>query len=309
MHIFKFTAFASVFVYALLIDWTLLMIQLAILAVYYVFSWIISKKHFTSIRKKTSLATWNSPGDPSVFNNLEVDASLLDAFIEKYNSSNPDSKISYTHIGLKAMGYALKSVKNLNSTIAFGNFVPIDDIDISCLVDVGGVNLATMVVKKCDKSSVSEIKTQMNGKVAAYKKKKDGDFNKQMSIINSFHSSIVGFLLEVSSFVSYAIGREIKVLRIKKNSFGTALFTNVSSMEIYNSFAPLVPFTKAMCVVLMCKPRMRAMVDENGSFVAKKIMNINVTFDHRYCDGVHASVIIKNMYYFFKNLDLLAQNK
>lgn len=309
MHISKITIYGSVFLYALLFNWKLLSIQLLILAFYYGNSWLISKKHHTSVRRKTSIGTWNQPGDPSVFNNLEVDASKLDNFIEAHNKKYPEARVSYTHIMLKALAYSLKQVKGLNSTIAFGNFIPIDDIDITCLVDIEGKNLATMVVKDCHRLNILEIKKQISGKVAKLKTRKNKDFNKQMGIVNFFHSSILSMILELCSFLAYHLGLDIELVKIKKRGFGTALITSVANMEIYNSYAPLVPFTKAICVILICKPRMRAMVDENNEFVAKKMMNINATFDHRYCDGNNASVVIKSMYSFFDNIETLAYQK
>ena len=300
------TAILSVYVYALIYNWDLLKILLLFLGGYYVMAFLVERENPTSMRKKTALSSWNSPGDPTVFNNLEVEASKLDSFIERHRRKFPDQRITYTHIVLKNLAYTMKSIKGLNSVVAFGGFRPIKDVDISCLVDVEGSNLATLVVNDCNRQTVGEIHDQIKARIKRLKTKSDKDFNHQMGIVRALHSSIVSCILELSSFISYYLGRDIKPLKIRKFGFGTAIVTNCSSMEIYNSFAPLVPFTKAMFVVLICKPRMRAVVDEQGQVVARKIVNINVTFDHRYADGSDASRMVKNMYHFFDNMDTLA---
>ena len=307
MHVFKFITMMSVFLYGLIFDWKLLLIQVALLALYFIFSCVFGNRlSKTTTREKMAIASWNAPGDPQVFNNLEVNAKYLDQFILKHNQANPELQITYTQIILKALGYAFNRRREVNSTIAFGNLVKIKDIDVNCLVDIGGKNLASMLVRNVDGLTVTELKKQMQGKVGKYKRNKDKDFNKQMGIINSLHSSLVSVILELTSTFAYSFGLNIPCLNVKKRAFGTILFTNCTKMEIYNSFAPLVPFTRGVCVVLLCKPRMRAGVDEKGNLEAQKIMNINVTFDHRYCDGSRASKLIADMYHFFKNLDTLA---
>ena len=306
MHIFQCTAIFSIFAYALFYNWNLLKIQIGFLIAYYVMSYLIEKKYATPLRKKTAISTWNSPGDPQVFNNLEIDVEILDSFIAKHKKKFPDEKVTYTHLALKSLAYTIKSIKNLNSTIAFGSFKQHDDVNISCLVDINGSNLAPMLVKKCDKLSVGEIQQQMRNKVKILKTKRDKSFNHQMSVVKLLHSSIVSLILSFTSFISYALGKDVTFLKIKKFGFGIAIVTNCTDMEIYNSFAPLVPFTNSIFVVVLCKPRMRAIVDEKGNIVAKKIMNINVTFDHRYADGYQASLMVKSMYHFFNNMDTLA---
>lgn len=306
MHIVKTTAYFSIFAYALLYNWKLLQLQLLFIIGYYAMSYIIESKNPTPIRKKTALATWNSPGDPSVFNNLEVETDKLDNFIKKHKQKHPEQNLTYTHLMLKALAYTIKSINGLNSTIAFGSYRKIEDVNISCLVDVKGTNLAPMLVRNVNRLDVGQIQQQIKDKIKYLKTKRDKDFNHQMGIVNFLHSSLVSALISFSSFISYYLGMEIKPLKIKKYGFGTAILTNCTDMEIYNSFAPLVPFTKAMCVAVLCKPKMRAVVDENGNIVAKNIMNINVTFDHRYADGYQASLMVKNMYHFIDNMDKLA---
>lgn len=306
MHILKVTAIFSIFLYAFFYNWDLLKIQVLFLSAYYIMSYLIEKQNPTPLRKKTALSTWNSPGDPSVFNNLEIEYSKVEDFISKHNKKHPDQKITLTHIYLKCLAYTLKSIRGLNSTIAFGSFRQIEDVNISCLVDVEGQNLAPMMVTKCDKLDILGIREQMRRRLKKLKTRNDKDFNHQMGIVDRLHSSLVSCVIELSSFIAYCLGRDISSLKIRRFGFGTAILTNCADMEIYNSFAPLVPFTKAICVALLCKPKMKAVVDENGQVVAKKMMNVNVTFDHRYADGYQASLMIKNMYHFLNNLDELA---
>jgi hypothetical protein len=55
--------------------------------------------------------------------------------------------LTYTHIGLKAIGEAFDDVR-VKGYIAWGKFVPVTDVDVSCLVSLDeGCDLASMLVK------------------------------------------------------------------------------------------------------------------------------------------------------------------
>lgn len=113
-------------------------------------------------------------------------------------------------------------------------------------------------------------------------------------------------MIELTTFISYSVGVEIGAAKVKKYGYGTAIVTNCSKMEIYNSFAPLVPLCRTICVVLICRPKFRPFVGENEQVVTRKIMNINITFDHRFANIKEVSCLIKNMHYFFNHMDVLA---
>ena len=71
---------------------------------------------------------------------IEIDSAIVDSFLEEYNSKNPDSKLSYTIIGVKSLGEMMKN-GNFSKCIKFGNVVKIPP-KLIVLVDVEGKNLA-----------------------------------------------------------------------------------------------------------------------------------------------------------------------
>lgn len=183
MHVFKLAAIFAIYIYALFFNWHLLKIQLIFLGGYYFMALIIEKNNPTTIRKKTALSSWNSPGDPSLFNNIELEASKLDSFIEKHNKKYPNHKVTYTTLVIKALAYAVKSIKGLNSTVAFGGFRQIKNLDVACSVDIEGRNLASLLVKNCNLLDVGQIYHQMRSKILMLKTHKHKEFNYQKKLI------------------------------------------------------------------------------------------------------------------------------
>lgn len=294
MHLFTFTSLASTFIYAFLYDWRLLSIQLTIISLYYLGARLRSRGK-TTTRNKIQMGTWGAPQDTSAYGTIEVDCGIIDDFIEKYNQKNPDARISYTHFFMKLIGMSIAKAPRINGTIAFGEFVPFEGVNVNTLVDIDGKNLAGVTVQNCDSLSLSEIRTKTNSKVKALKTKKDENVKEQMKIAKMLPSSIMACLLEISTFITYNLGLDFKALRLKKYQFGNVVITNVTKMGINHVFAPLVNFTRSICIVVLCSPEDRVVVDENKEMVVKKMMNVNITFDHRYADAAAVQPVIKEL--------------
>jgi pyruvate dehydrogenase E2 component (dihydrolipoamide acetyltransferase) len=65
------------------------------------------------------------------------------------------------------------------------------------------------------------------------------------------------------------------------------MITNVGSFGLTTGSAPLLPFSRCPIVVLLGEVHDRAVV-RDGVVVARPILPIGVTFDHRLLDGYQA---------------------
>jgi pyruvate dehydrogenase E2 component (dihydrolipoamide acetyltransferase) len=83
------------------------------------------------------------------------------------------------------------------------------------------------------------------------------------------------------------------------------------------AYVPLVPYTRVPIFIAPGAVK-EAPVVENGKVVVGKVMNVNASFDHRFIDGFHASVLsntlremLENPFESFDKLDeeLVAENK
>ena len=250
----------------------------------------------TSTRKKIAISTWKAPEDPSLFGNLEFDCEKIDNFLNSYNKKNPEAKLTYTHFFMKVMGVGFTKSPTINGTIAFGNFIPFEGVHVSTLVDVEGKNLVSVTVNDCDSLSLPEIRKKANGNIKKMKMKKDENVKEQMKLINLLPTPIVSCVVQISSFVSYFLGKDFKPLKLKKYQFGNILVTNISSIDLDFAFAPLTNFTGAVMVVVICKPKEKIVVNEKKELVVRKMININITVDHRYGEGATLEPIIQEMY-------------
>jgi pyruvate dehydrogenase E2 component (dihydrolipoamide acetyltransferase) len=77
-----------------------------------------------------------------------------------------------------------------------------------------------------------------------------------------------------------------------RDPFGGVTVTNIGSLGLDIAYVPLVPYTRTPIFIAPGAIRDEAVV-EDGKVVVGKVMRVNATFDHRFIDGYHASVLSK----------------
>jgi hypothetical protein len=97
-------------------------------------------------------------------------------------------------------------------------------------------------------------------------------------------SSITGVVGQLIAFISYNLNLPIPPIFIKKNHFGSVLLTNVSGFGVDNVYGPICSFTRNIATFVLCSPSLKPVVHEN-EIKARKMLNVMITFDHRYQDG------------------------
>ena len=70
---------------------------------------------------------------------------------------------------------------------------------------------------------------------------------------------------------------------------GYASLINLIDYGIEDVTPPAIYYFKSVFVTTMCKPIKKAMVNEEGQIVVRKIMKFNFWVDHRYADGADAN--------------------
>jgi pyruvate dehydrogenase E2 component (dihydrolipoamide acetyltransferase) len=85
--------------------------------------------------------------------------------------------------------------------------------------------------------------------------------------------------------------------------------TNVGSLGLDTAYVPLVPYSRVPILLALGSVRDSPVV-RDGKVVVGKTMKVNATFDHRFIDGFHASVLsrvvrdwFEHPYQRFDNLD------
>ena len=104
------SVFLSLLIYGWFCDTKVLWIWTSIFGVYNIIAFSLGHRKANGVRKTIRIATWDCPRDPNVYLKLEIDLTITDKFIEKYNKEHKGvRKLTYTHFALKAIGLGLKA--------------------------------------------------------------------------------------------------------------------------------------------------------------------------------------------------------
>ncbi len=181
---------------------------------------------------------------------------------------------------------------NSSGTIQFGNFIESNDKDVHYLVNVDDTNVYPILIKAADKKGIVEISREISEKIKKIKKKNSEEYKYQMNTFNKIPFFLVKPLIMLVSFVSYQLNSDFKLMKIKKQQFGSLGGTNIMKMG-RTFWAPLNRLVQSSCLFTINTPTMKPIV-KNGEIVIKKMLEICITFDHRYADGAQASKLIDN---------------
>lgn len=304
MNFWAFSFLLSNLIWSLLFNFSLLKVYFGLITIYLTFGFFIGLRAKNSFRRKMQISTWDDSGDPCLYARFEIDMAPVEKFLEDYNKINPENKISLTLVFTKAIAMGLSASRENFGKLAFGNYVPADSMDIAFLVDVQGENLANALLKNVDKHSLRELNFQLKSHVKEFKTGKNKQLNTQINLLQYIPSFFVQLLLRFGSFMSYDFGISFPLGDLKANNFGYGVVTNITSFDINDSFAPLVPFLKTAFVATMNTPVLKAVV-VNNEIVTRKIMNLNFTYDHRFVDMCDLGVISKTFESVLKNPEVL----
>ena len=127
-------------IWGLFYDFRFILVYVGLLLAYQLLHMWRGRGKKQSLREKLALALWGNTGNPTILARIEIDCEKVDDFLAKYNAQNPDSKLSYTIIGVKSLGNMSKD-GTFSKCLKLGNIVKIPP-KVTVLVDVEGSNLA-----------------------------------------------------------------------------------------------------------------------------------------------------------------------
>ncbi len=260
-------------------------------------------KNFTKLQnpspwRRLSLATWKAPNDSSVYGTMTVEATPLLAFLEKINKTSP-VKITITHVVAKAVALTLKKYPDINGIVRFGNIYLRQSVDIFLQVAVAETlkdrpDLSGAKINNCDQKSLLDIAQELIGQSQKIRQKEDPNFKSSHNLFKKVPSLVLSWGLRLASFLIYDLGLSIPKLGLPSDPFGSAMITSVGSLGVPPGFAPIVPMSRVPLLLCVGETTDRPWVVEK-KVEARPVFDINVTFDHRFMDGLTGSRMYKYM--------------
>lgn len=212
------------------------------------------------------------------------------------------TKVTLTHVALKAIGHAMSKVPGTNGKITFGKFTAFPTVDVNTLIDLDGSDLAQVTVTGTDQKSITEMSNETRDIVRKIKTKKNMDHQERTKAFNFLPDWMVSIALQAGGFLAYNLGIGIPALKMKRHGMGSFLLTNVSSLNYKEAYAPLCNFTRNAATCVLCTPHWQWLLDDNGqNGKSVEVCNFMWTCDHRFIDGAAGSKLIDAVNEVFNN--------
>ncbi len=275
----------------------------------------LTRKDKVASFRKMAIGTWKTTYDPTVYGTLTVRMDKAMQYIEKFREVT-GKRLTVTQLVTKACAEALRRCPDANAILRFNKIYLRKHVNISVLVvqtdqGDGKVDLTAAKIEDADQKTLLQIVDEMNATIEKVRQRKDVALEKGKSTIQMIPFMFMNLFLKLLGLLMYTFNIDLSFAGMPRDAFGSLTVTNVGSLGLETAYVPLVPYTH---VPIFVAPGMvkDVPVVEDGKVIPGKVMNINASFDHRFIDGYHASVLSKtlremmeNPFEFFDKLDTL----
>ncbi len=276
------------------------------------------KKTDVSSFRKIAIGTWQTAYDPSVYGSMEIrmDAAMryIDAFRKKTGK-----RLTVSHLMAKAVGAVFLEVPDANAVLRWnrvylrrriGAFFQVAMTDEG----LGKADLSGATVYDVDQKSLVEICDDFEAKVDKVRARKDEALESTRKTFLSIPYLFLNVFVKLLDFFCFGLNLDLRWAGIPNDPFGSVMITNVGSLGLDTAYAPLVPYSRVPIVIATGAVKEVPLVD-GGAIKIGKVMKVNATFDHRFIDGFHASVMarvlrewLEHPYEHFDKLDDVAES-
>jgi pyruvate/2-oxoglutarate dehydrogenase complex dihydrolipoamide acyltransferase (E2) component len=256
---------------------------------------LVRKRRLSAFRK-IAIGTWRATGDSSVYGTIELRMDRALEYLAAFNAKT-GKRATVTHLVGKAAAAALRATPEANAILRFDRLYLREDVGVFfqvALTDGGPdeIDLSGLIVHDVDKKSLAELCDEFRERVELVRARKDRSFERTRQTMKRVPAFLLRASLRLISFLAYTLNLNPSIFGVPRDAFGSIMITNVGSLGLDVAYPPLVPYSRVPILLAIGAVR-NAPVAEEDRVVVGKVMNVSVTFDHRFIDGVHAAGMAK----------------
>ncbi len=246
--------------------------------------------HRLSGWRRIADAMWGAPNDPQIYGSLDVDATNLASYLSSLRAAG--HHVTVTHLVGHALAHAIARVPEINVRLLRGYAVPRRTIDIFFISAVdGGHDLSGVRVDRANEKSVIAVARELDERARSQKQGRDPDLARAKRSMQALPKSVLRAALRVSAFLASDLDLGLRGLGLTPSPFGSAMVSSVGMFGLPTGFAP-ISWMYRVPVLLLVGEMSEKPVVVDGNIVARTILPISATIDHRYVDGWHVSKLL-----------------
>lgn len=239
--------------------------------------------------RKLAAAMWKPPNDPHIFGFVDMDATPALELLERYNARGEGPRVTITHMVVRALALLLGRHPEVNAKIGWGSILQRPRVDIFCQVSTdSGRDLSGTKLQQVDHLTLAGIAGRLGASAREIRHDRDPSYRRSRGLFKSLPLWALRIVLVLLSFLSNRLNLHLPRLGMPRDPFGSAMVTSVGMLGVDSGFAPFTPIARCPIILTVTRIKQRPWVDEAGQVVARPVLRLCGTFDHRVIDGYHA---------------------
>ena len=258
-----------------------------------------------STGQRLAAAAYAAPHEGKIFGTIEVDASEALRFLKQKREEGV--RLTMIHMVVRSAALALRDVvPELNRMIRRGQLYQRPTVDIFVSVGMNrGRDISGFKISRADGKPLEEIGREI--KSAALRMRR-GDqaigLMRIRSVLEAVPTPLLRPAMQLIRFLLMDLGVSLAPLGVPEDPFGSLLVTDIGSFGLDVGYPALLPLSSASCIVAVGQVSQRAVV-RDGEVVARPILTLSGTFDHRIADAYHAGALVRAARHYIEHPELL----
>ncbi|MGM0578574.1 MAG: 2-oxo acid dehydrogenase subunit E2 [Myxococcota bacterium] len=239
--------------------------------------------------RRMAMAAWDKPGDPTIYGYMDIDARAGQRRIDALRAEG--FRVTWTHLVARAVGLAFAQHPDANVTPRLTRSWRREDVDVFLQValpteeGLGATDLSGVKIRQADRKPLPELAREVTERVEKARARQDAEIETSKRHIDRIPRFVLKPVLRFLVWLQVVFNLDLRWLGLPRDPFGSAMVTSMGMMGIDTGFAPLFP--PGPPVVLLLGSVQERPVVEDGEVVARPVLRIGGTFDHRCFDGYH----------------------
>jgi len=238
--------------------------------------------------RKLAGAAWGPPMDPQFYGDMAVDAAALLSYLDHARAAT-GTHLTITHLIGRAVAHGLAEVPELRVRIAHGREYERDSIDVFFIVTASrGQELTGVKVTGADRKSAVDLAREVSERCAAITAGRDPELGRGKALLSRLPPRLLRPMLRAGAWLTSDLDRDLSRFGMPRQAFGAAMITSVGMWGVSHAYSPLAHYYRVPVLVLVGEAAPAPVVVQ-GEVVARPMLTLTATFDHRYVDGLHAA--------------------
>lgn len=253
--------------------------------------------------RKVASTIYKKPIDSKIFGMVELDVTELENYVAKKRKEGIKTTLTYLITLIVGRGIR-QAAPELNTYVKRGKIVQRQQVDATVSVLLPGGQMGSVKVENADQLTTAEISEFVGRKIADSRKGQENETMQSKSLLANVPWPFRNWLFKIYQTVTIHWGISMPYFGLDSNSFGSYIVSNIGTVGLDTGYGSLLPSSNISFVFILGSIEKKPRV-VNDEIVARRVMWLSSTLDHRVVDGSHGGMLFRFIKQIAKNPEML----